>query len=58
MTPDDYGILFLTVRVAAIATLIILPLGVGAAWLLSRRAGPWRTLAETILSLPDRKSVV
>ncbi len=52
MTSDDLSILLLTVRVAAVATLLILPLGIGAAWLLSRRGGAWRTLAETVLSLP------
>ncbi len=52
MTSDDLSILLLTVRVAAAATLLILPLGVGAAWLLSRRGGAWRTVAETLLSLP------
>jgi molybdate transport system permease protein len=52
VTPDDLSILFLTLRVAGIATLVILPLGVGAAWILSRRAGPGRTLVETALSLP------
>ncbi len=49
---DDVSILLLTVRVAVIATLLILPLGVAAAWALSRRGGPLRTLAETLLSLP------
>jgi molybdate transport system permease protein len=54
LTPftEDFPILVLTVEVAVVTTLLILPLGVGAAYLLSRRGGPWRTLAETILSLP------
>jgi len=52
LTADDFSILLLTLEVAAAATLLILPLGVGAAYLLSRRGGPLRTLAETILSLP------
>jgi molybdate transport system permease protein len=52
LTSDDLSILLLTVRVAAAATLLILPLGIGAAWILSRRGGAWRTLAETLLSLP------
>ncbi len=52
LTSDDLSILLLTVRVAAVATLLILPLGIGAAWLLARRGGAWRTLAETLLSLP------
>jgi len=50
--PSDVSILLLTLRVAAIATLAILPFGILFAWRLSRRAGPGRTLAETALSLP------
>jgi molybdate transport system permease protein len=50
--PTDLSIFLLTLRVAALATLVILPLGVGAAWVLARREGPWRTLLETLLSLP------
>jgi len=49
---SDGSILLLTLRVAAVSTLAILPVAVGAAWLLARRAGPGRTFAETILSLP------
>jgi len=49
---SDGSILLLTLRVAAVSTLVILPVAVGAAWLLARRAGPGRTFAETILSLP------
>jgi molybdate transport system permease protein len=48
----DLSILFLTLRVAAIATLVILPFGIFAAWVLARRDGAWRTLVETVLSLP------
>lgn len=52
MTADDFSILLLTLRVAAIATLLILPLGISAAWHLARRGGAARTLLETVLSLP------
>jgi molybdate transport system permease protein len=52
MLSEDFSILLLTLRVAAIATLCILPLGVGAAWLLARRKGAVRTLVETALTLP------
>ncbi len=52
METSDGSILLLTLRVAATSTLVILPVAVGVAWLLARRAGPGRTLAETILSLP------
>jgi molybdate transport system permease protein len=48
----DLSILFLTLRVAAVATLVILPIGVFTAWRLARRDGPGRTLVETLLSLP------
>ena len=52
MTADDLGILWLTVRVAALATVLILPLGVACGWLLARWRGPGRILVETVLSLP------
>ena len=52
METSDASILLLTLRVAAVSTLVILPIAVGVAWALARRAGPGRTLAETILSLP------
>jgi len=52
MASEDVAILLLTLRVAALATLGILPIGVGAAYLLSRRQGIGRTLVETILTLP------
>ena len=52
LTAEDVSVLLLTLRIAALATLIILPLGVGAAYLLARRHGPGRSLAETLLTLP------
>jgi molybdate transport system permease protein len=52
VTADDFSILLLTLRVAGIATLLILPLGIYAAWHLARRGGAARTLLETVLSLP------
>jgi len=52
VSADDFSILLLTLRVAAIATLVILPFGIYAAWHLARRGGAARTLFETLLSLP------
>jgi molybdate transport system permease protein len=52
LTAEDLGILWLTLRVAAAATLLILPIGVALGWALARWRGPGRTLAETLLSLP------
>lgn len=52
MTAEDFSILALTVRVAVLATLLILPLGVACGWGLARWRGPGRTVVETLLSLP------
>jgi molybdate transport system permease protein len=52
VSSDEVSILLLTLRVAAISTMAILPLGILAAWHLARRGGPGRTLLETLLSLP------
>lgn len=52
MSPDDFSILLLTLRVAAVSTLLILPVGIFAAWRLARGSGTGRTLLETVLSLP------
>ena len=52
MSAEDFSILLLTLRVAAVSTLLILPLGIGAAWLLSRWKGRGKVSVETFLSLP------
>jgi len=49
---QDFSILLLTLRVAAISTILILPLGIAAAWLLSRWKGRGKVSVETLLSLP------
>ncbi|HKD18176.1 MAG TPA: molybdate ABC transporter permease subunit, partial [Thermoanaerobaculia bacterium] len=49
---SDISILLLTLRVAAIATALIVPIGVYVAWKLARNEGATRTLLETVLSLP------
>jgi molybdate transport system permease protein len=52
MTREDFSILLLTLRVAAISTLVILPLGVAAGWALSRGRGAVKQIAETLFALP------
>ena len=52
MTAEDLSILLLTLRVAAVSTLVILPFGIFMAWLLARRDFPGRRLIETVFSLP------
>ena len=52
LTGEELSILWLTLGIATMSTIAILPLGILAAWLLSRWRGPGRGLVETILSLP------
>lgn len=52
LTAADLAILLLTLRVAIVSTLVLLPVGIGMAWLLARWKGPGRSLADTILTLP------
>jgi molybdate transport system permease protein len=52
LTAEDLGILWLTLRIAVAATLLVLPAGVALGWALARWRGAGRTLAETVLSLP------
>jgi molybdate transport system permease protein len=51
-TREEWGIVLFTLRVAALGTLLILPLGVAAAALLARGRGPMRTVLDTVFSLP------
>jgi molybdate transport system permease protein len=50
--PDDLSILALSLEIAATATLAILPIGVGLAWMLARSRGAARTIVDSILTLP------
>jgi molybdate transport system permease protein len=52
LTSEDLSILLLTLRVAAVSTLVIFPIGIAAAWALARWRGPGKGLVETLLSLP------
>lgn len=45
-------ILPLTLRTAALATLLILPPGLAVAWLLARKSWPGKSLVETLVALP------
>jgi molybdate transport system permease protein len=52
LTGEDLSILWLTLRIATVSTIAILPLGILGAWLLARWSGPGKGLVETFLSLP------
>jgi len=48
----EWQILGLTLRTAALATLLILPPGLAVAWLLARKRWPGKALVETLVALP------
>jgi molybdate transport system permease protein len=52
LTTEEWQALGLSARVAACATVICLPLGIGVGWLLARRAFTGRWLVDTLIQLP------
>lgn len=52
MTLSEWQILGLTLRTAALATLLIVPPGLAVAWLLARKSWPGKSLVETFVALP------
>lgn len=52
MSAEALTIVGLTLGAAALSTALILPPGVGLAWLLSRRAWPGKGAVETLVTLP------
>jgi molybdate transport system permease protein len=52
LTAGELGVVLFTVKVAAVGTALILPLGVAVALGLARYQGPGKSALETVLSLP------
>ncbi len=52
LTPTDYQALWLSAKVAAMATIIAIPLGFGLAWLLVFSRCPAKSLLDGIINLP------
>jgi molybdate transport system permease protein len=52
MSAEEWQIIWFTAWVAALSTIVILPFGLAAAWLLARHDWPGKTLFETIITLP------
>ena len=52
MTAGDWQVITFTVRVAALATLLILPPGLLVAWCLARLQWPGKSVVETLVALP------
>jgi molybdate transport system permease protein len=52
VTAEAWQIVFFTIEVSALSTLLILPLGVAIAWLIARREWPGKAIVETVAMLP------
>jgi len=52
LSAEELEIVWFTVRVSALATLLILPPGMAAAWLLARHKWPGKSVFETLIALP------
>lgn len=52
MSIEEWQIVWFTAWVSALSTIIILPFGLGAAWMLARYDWPGKSVVETFISLP------
>ena len=52
IAPTGWTAIALTLRIAVVATLVATPLGIGVAWLLSRKNFPGKILLEALVHLP------
>jgi molybdate transport system permease protein len=52
VTAEAWQIVFFTIKVSALSTFLILPLGIVIAWLLARRDWPGKAVVETAVMLP------
>lgn len=52
MSAQEWQIVWFTAWVSALSTIVILPFGLGAAWLLARHRWPGKSIVETFISLP------
>lgn len=49
---DEWRVVLFTLATCALSTLLILPVGLGLAWLLARRHWRGKTFVETLITLP------
>jgi molybdate transport system permease protein len=52
MTGEAWQIVFFTIKISALSTLLILPPGIAIAWLIARRDWPGKAVVETAVMLP------
>ncbi len=51
-TPETWQVTLFSLSVALVTTLITLPFGIAASWLLERREWPFKSIVETLVLLP------
>lgn len=51
-TPEEYSVLFLSLRVALVGTLLGLPIGLAVAWALAKTSMRGKALLDTLVSFP------
>ena len=51
-TPEEYSVLFLSVRVALVGTLLGLPVGLAVAWALAKTSMRGKVVLDTLVSFP------
>ena len=52
MSVEEWQIVWFTVWVSALSTILILPFGLGVAWLLARYDWQGKSVVETFITLP------
>ncbi|HAB19315.1 MAG TPA: molybdate ABC transporter permease subunit [Verrucomicrobiota bacterium] len=52
MNGEEWQVVWFTAWVSALSTFVILPFGLGIAWLLARYQWPGKSLVETLVALP------
>jgi molybdate transport system permease protein len=52
VTAESWQIVFFTIKISALSTLLILPPGIAVAWLIARRNWPGKAAVETAVILP------
>ena len=52
LTPDEWSVVALSLRVSVVAVVLTMPLAYGLAWLLSRRRFPGRIVLDALVHLP------
>ena len=52
LTPEEWTAILLSLRIALVATLVALPFGIAAAWLLARKQFPGKALLDGLIVLP------